>query len=1073
MRGMEEWLESIGLSEYLPRFQENAVDLTVVRDLSDADLKEIGIPLGPRRRLMRAINEMSDHSQAAAPSPQAREGAERRQLTVLFCDMVDSTALSVQLDPEDLRTIISSYHSTITKVIFDHSGVVARYMGDGLLAYFGYPEAHEDDAEQAVHAALGIIRAVELVKPQPVQVRVGIATGTVVIGDLLVGTSSQEQSVVGETPNLAARLQVMADPGTVLICNNTQHLVGGQFEFQAIGPSIVKGWSQPIRAWQVLRSAEAESRFRAQHQTTLPPPIGREEEIDVLLRRWRCAEQGDGRVIVLTGEPGIGKSHIAISLQDRLHPAENAIWRLYCSAHHSNSVLFPIVHLIERVAGFERGDLPAAKFAKLSTFTDSLAAGPEILAVVASLASLPRSVGYSLPEIGPQKHKERTLEALIGLFERQSLKQPHLMVFEDAHWIDPTSLELLSMLVDKVPDMSTMILITVRPEFVAPWPSHSHVTVMPLTRLSRRDGMALVARVTGGKELPEAVVSEIVARTDGIPLFVEELTKTILESGLLRDTGNRFELDHPLPSLAIPTTLQASLMARLDRLAPVREVAQIGAVVGRQFSYELLLAVAGLSERELEGALEQLVTSGLIFRRGDPPQSAYTFKHALVREAAYSGLLKSRRIQLHAAIADALERDFPEIVEAQPETLAHHLSEASLFDRARSYWLAAGRKAAEQSANIEAIAHLQRGLATFLERPVTPEDIQQEFDFRLALGPCLIATQGPASKDAIDTFVRCRELCDLLGDPPEYLQVMFWLTTASVMRGELPLARQMIEALLDRARSRGDRPALLNAIRGKAMILLFTGHLTEALRVVDEALEAFNASSEAQQIAARMAGQDAAVADLSLRSWALWLLGQTHEAVTSIEAAIDRATAIGHPHSLAYASYYASVLYALRDEPNAAMAHADRCVALSAQHGFRQWHGLAHAVHGISKAACEPETSALDEVGPALEQYRSAGYQLGITALYVLLAECLMQHQENERANEVIDSGLSIAQRNFERIFESELFRLKARVVLALGGPRSNDMAGPLLQRALDIATEQGALSLRARAAADMDPPGR
>ena len=485
-----------------------------------------------------------------------------------------------------------------------------------------------------------------------------------------------------------------------------------------------------------------ESRFEAQHQTRLTPLIGRDEEIDLLLRRWRRAAQGEGCVVVLTGDPGIGKSHIALALQERLQPSITL--RYFCSAHHTNSALFPFIGQLERAARFERGDSPAQKLAKLEALLAQSAADADHVAVLANLLSLPANDRYRLPELSPQNRKEKTLAALLAQLDGLAARQPVLMIFEDVHWIDPTSLELLTVTLERVPRLRVLLLITARPEFTPPWPGHAHVTTLPLTRLSRRDGAALIERVTAGKTLPEEVMNQILARTDGVPLFVEELTKTVLETGLLQERDGHYVLNRPLPSLAIPTTLHASLMARLDRLAPVREVAQIGAVVGREFSYELLNAVAGLPIEKLEEALGQLVRSELIFCRGEIPHAVYTFKHALVRDAAYSGLLKSRRAQLHAAIADAFEQQFPEIVEAQPETLAHHLTEAGLIEKAMGYWLQAGKNAAMRSANLEAIAHLQRGIEASGRLADGAEKDRLELDLQLALGPCLIATHGPA-----------------------------------------------------------------------------------------------------------------------------------------------------------------------------------------------------------------------------------------------------------------------------------------------------------------------------------------
>ena len=1074
MRSIAEWLASLGLGEYAERFVENAVDLSVIRDLTDQDLKELGVLLGHRRKILRATAGLRGAPPAGPPASSQttpRDNAERRQLTVMFCDLVGSTALSAQLDPEDMRKVIGAYYTCIAEVIDRHQGYIARHMGDGVLAYFGYPHAHEDDAEQAVRAGLMLIEAVSHLHGEidvALQLRIGIATGTVVVGDMIGDGTAQEQSVVGEAPNLAARLQTLAVPGTVVICANTRRLTGGHFHYSDLGPTALKGWAEPIPAWQVLGTSGVESRFAALHKASLTPLLGRDEEIELLSRRWRRAAMGEGRVVVLTGEPGIGKSHIALALEERIRGGPHITLRLFCSSHHTNSALFPFIGQLERAARFERGDSPADKLAKLEALLAPTGADTDRVALLANLLSLPADDRHVLPDLNPQKRKERTLAALLAQIESLAAQQPVLMIFEDAHWIDPTSLELLALAVERAPRLHLLLLITARPEFTPPWPGHAHVSTVPLTRLGKRDGAALIERVTGGKPLPEEVTSEILARTDGVPLFIEELTKTVLESGLLRERSSDYVLDRPLPPLAIPTTLNASLMARLDRLAPVRDVAQIGAVVGREFSYELLSAVAGLPREKLEEALSELVRSELVFCRGEVPEAVYAFKHVLVRDAAYSGLLKSRRAELHATIASAFERQFADVVEAQPETLAHHLTEAGLSGRAVGYWLQAGQKAAMRSANLEAVAHLQRGLECMGLFPDSAAKDRLELDLQVAMGPCLIATQGPASGRAMATFARARELCERLGDPPEYLQVMFWLATASVVRGELPQAREAVATLLELAEARGDRPALLNAMRGQAMILLFMGRAVEACHVSERAVEAFNASGEADRQAARAAGQDAGVAGLSLMSWALWILGHVDTAVARMTAALQRAETIDHPHTRAYACYYASVLHALRGEPDKSCEYAERCLALSEEHGFRQWRGLSRAVRGICKAVADPSSGVLEDVKSALNEYRGAGYQLGVTALDVLLCPAFLLRGQPEAALEVIEQGLAVIENNAERIFEAELYRLKARALLVHGGPDARTHAQSLLTQALTTAKDQHARSLELRAATDL-----
>jgi class 3 adenylate cyclase/tetratricopeptide (TPR) repeat protein len=1069
MSGIAEWLASIGLEEYAQRFTENAIDLSTVRDLTEQDLKELGVLLGHRRKMLRAIAELAGTGlakspMAAAPSP--KDDAGRRQLTVMFCDLVGSTALSARLDPEDLRAVIGAYHACIAEVIDRYGGNIARYMGDGVLAYFGYPQAHEDDAEQATHAGLALVEAVANLPLDKLQIRVGIATGTVIVGDLLGEGAAREQAVVGETPNLAARLQAFAEPGAVLISANTRRLTSGFFEYRDLGPVALKGWAEPTPAWQVLRASGVESRFEAAHKTKLPSLLGRDEEVELLLRRWGHATQVEGRVVMFTGEPGIGKSHIVLALDEWLQAEPHVTLRYFCSAHHINSVLFPFISQLERAAGFQRGDSGAQKLVKLEALLAQSAADADQVAVLSNLLSLPLGDRDRLQDLSPQKRKEKTFAAMLAQLDGLAARQPILMIFEDVHWIDPTSLELLGAMVERVPQLRTLLLMTARPEFTPPWASHAYMMTVPLTRLSRRDGAALVARVTGGKTLPKEVMDGILARTDGVPLFIEELTKTVLESELLQERDGHYVLERPLPPLAIPTTLHDSLMARLDRLAPVREIAQIGAVVGREFSYELLNAVAGMPIDKLEDALDELVRSELIFRRGEFPQAIFTFKHTLVRDAAYSSLLKSRRGHLHATIASALEQKFPEIVQTQPETLARHLMEAGLIEKAVGYWLQAGKNAAQRSANLEAVAHLERGIEAISRLPGGEDTDRSELDLQLILGPSLIATHGPAASKAVATFARARELCERLGQPPEYLQVMFWLATASVVRGELPQALEAIAGLPSAAEVRGNRSALLNGIRGQAMILMFMGRIVEAREALEHAVDVFNASEEADRTAARAAGQDAEVSMLALKAWVVWILGQVDEADSLMAAALKRADAVHHAHTHAYAWYYASVLHALRGEPAIAQSYAERCLAISEQHGFRQWLGLCRAIRGVCAAVLDASAGRLDEVKAALDEYQSAGYQLGVTAQFVLLCPALLLRNEPEAALEVIDQGLSIVSHNSERFFEAELYRLKARALLMRGAPDAQ--AASLLDQALRTARDQQARSLELRAATDL-----
>ena len=611
----------------------------------------------------------ADASSPAAPTvprlaPSARatpptSPAERRQLTIMFCDMVGSSTLSTRLDPEEQREVVGAFQAYCAGEIKSLGGIVAQYLGDGVLAYFGYPAAHEDDAERAVRAGLSTLAGIDDLKAAPgvtLQARIGIATGVVVVGDLVREGVTQEKAAVGETTNLAARLQSLAEPNTLLICPETHRLVGALFDYRDLGRQTLKGFANPVHVRLVTGASRVENRFEARRAEPAGPLLGREEELDLLARRWQQAKAREGRVVLITGEPGIGKSRLTRALLERLQAEPHTRLQYHCSPYHQDSALYPIVSQLTRAAGMEHEDTADQKLGKLEA---ALAPTPkdrnETLALLAPLLSITLGPEHVLPDISPQRRKELTFRALGGQLEALAAQQPVLMIVEDAHWIDPTSLEFFSRIIERIANLPVLLVITARPEFAAPWPGHTHVSTLTLNRLGRHEGEALILSITRGKALPPGVLSQIIAHTDGVPLFVEELTKTVLESGLLEDASDRYVLRGPLPALAIPSTLHASLLARLDRLAAVKDVAQTAAVIGREFSYALISAVAGLPEQDLQAALAQLVGAELVFQRGVPPDAKYLFKHALVQDAAYASLVRSRRQQLHADIGRALE----------------------------------------------------------------------------------------------------------------------------------------------------------------------------------------------------------------------------------------------------------------------------------------------------------------------------------------------------------------------------------------------------------------------------------
>ncbi len=731
--------------------------------MTTEDLKELGISsFGHRRRLFNAITALGgepptrDVTQSAtgatfAPTSPAPIGAERRQLTVMFCDLAGSTALSVRLDPEDLSKVIRSYQSCVASAIARFDGFIARYVGDGVLIYFGWPEARETDAERAIRGALAIIAAIAQspILSGRVRVRIGIATGLVVIGEPIGTGEARQQTAIGETPNLAARLQALAEPDTVVISASTRQQIGGLFETEDLGAQRLAGFGAPQHAWRVLGESGVVSRFEAL-RSKQTPLVGREEELDLLRRRWQQAKAGNGRLVLTLGEPGIGKSRLTAALSEQIGTEPHTRLRYFCSPHHQNSALYPVIVQLERAAGFERDDGPEAKLDKLETLLGPAAEIGDVSLLV-ELLSVPGGDRFAPLELSPQRKKERTFAALVRQLEGLARTQPVLIIFEDLHWIDPTSREFLDLVLARIDCLPVLLAATFRPEFQPPWVGQAHATVIALNRLGRDDGAVMVERLAGNAALlPPDVIAEIVERTDGVPLFVEEMTKAVLEAGAER--GGEIAASVPSAGLGVPATLQASLMARLDRLGPAAKgVAQIGAAIGREFSYELAASVGELAEERLQDALQRLVDAGLVFQRGTPPEAAYLFKHALVQDTAYSTLLRGPRRQLHARIAEALTAHYPELMDSQPELFAQHYAEAGLIEKSVAYWGKAGHGSAARSAMAEAAAQFQKGLDQLALLPDTPEHSGRSSNFgvpgrgvlgrqrlrRAGNGPCL------------------------------------------------------------------------------------------------------------------------------------------------------------------------------------------------------------------------------------------------------------------------------------------------------------------------------------------------
>jgi class 3 adenylate cyclase/predicted ATPase len=984
----------------------------------------------------------------------------------MFCDLVGSTALSARLDPEDLREIIAAYQKRVAEVVAGFGGFIARYMGDGVLVYFGYPQAHEDDAERAVRAGLGAIDAVGRldVKSVKLEARVGIATGLVVVGDALGEGSAQEQSVVGETPNLAARLQILAEPNAVVIAASTRRLVGDLFEYCDLGGVEVKGIAAPVPAWEVLRPSGVESRFEALHGSTLTRLVGREEEIDLLLRRWARAKAGEGQVVLVSGEPGIGKSRITAALEEHLRVEPHLQLRYFCSPYHQDSALFPLIDQLGRAAGFARDDPPAAKLKKFEVLLARVAPPEEDVALLADLLLLPASERHPLPDLSPQRKKDKTLEALIRRLEDLACQQSVLMVFEDAHWIDPTSRELLDLIIERVRTLPVLVMVTFRAEFQPHWIGQPQVTMLALGRLDRRDRTTLAGHIAGGKALPAEVVEQIADRTDGVPLFVEELTKSVLESGLLREEADRYVLDRALAPFAIPTTLHDSLVARLDRLAPVRPVAQTGAAIGREFSYALLHAVSRLDENELQAALARLVASELVFQRGPPPDAVYSFKHALVQDAAHETLLRSKRRELHARIAAVLEERFPEVADQQPELLAHHYTEAGSIEQAVVYWGKAGRQSAARSAMIEAEAQLRRGLLLISDLPDSPERKQRELDLQVTLASALMESKGHVHPEVAEVLGRAQSLIVETAATGTVLHfsVLYGLWVAQYLGGEPIVALEQAKEFLALARSQGQSGLLLVGHRLLGTALVLTGDYRTALSHLNSAVELYR-PEEHQELAFRF-GADIGITAQCVRAWALWHRGYPDQARRALDEGLHRARRSIHRHTLAYALIYKGLTAASARWAAETEAAANELVSHTREHGFALFLGYGLLLQAGALTLRGQGEAAVDRIHEAMAAMQATGMKRSDPIILGYLAEALALKGAVVEGLQTLAAALRTAETSGAHWADAELHRLRGILLGQLPSADWTEVEN-CFRTALTVAREQGTRGFELRAA--------
>ena len=1080
MSEISDWLDGMGLAQYVGAFEVNDIDMDLLRQVDDQMLKDIGVSsAGHRLRICNAIAKLSplvpldkNENVSRAATGAAEASAERRQVTVMFSDLVGSTALSARMDPEDLREVISAYQKCVAEIVRRFGGFVAKYMGDGVLVYFGYPQAHEDDAERAVLAGLELIAAVTGLKTRaPLQTRVGIATGLVVVGDLIGSGEAQERGIVGETPNLAARLQGAAEPNTVVIAESTRRLLGNLFELQDLGGKDLKGVAGPVRAWAALRTSSAEGRFEALHVSGLTALVGREEELELLLRRWSRAKSGEGQVVLLSGEAGIGKSRLTAALLERLADEPHTRLRYFCSPQHTDSAFYPIIGQAERAAGLAHDDKPQARLDKLDAMLAQTSTSIEDAALFADMMSLPNDGRYPALDLTPQQRRQRTLEALNSQMDALTHQNPVLMIVEDAHWSDPTSLEVFGRTVDQIKTLPGLLIVTFRPEFNAPWAGRSHVMSLALNRLGERETAAIIAGLVGNKELPAGVMADIVERTDGIPLFVEEMTKAVLEAeseGEARQTAGAV----PSPAMAVPASLHASLMARLDRLGPAKEVAQIGAAIGREFSHALLAAVVRKPETELGSALDGLIAAGLLFRQGVPPHATYLFKHALVQDAAYGTLLREPRRALHARIAETLENQFSEIAESRPELLARHYTEAGLIEKAVGLWGKAGQRSLARSALVEAAEQVTRALAQLATLPGTPALRREEIKLQAALITPLMYVKGyaaPETKAAVERAHLLIEQAEALGEPPEdpllLYSVLFGVWNAIFIEFNGPVVCEVAAQFLSLAEKQGATVPIMIGHRLMGASLLLTGDISESRAHYDRAIALYD-PAEHRLLATRFAA-DTRVALLAFRSFVLWLLGYPETALADAEQGLRHAREIGQAASLMFALGFASRSHIFCGNYAAAMAQCDELVALADEKGasFRKTVGMM--IQGSALALTGKAAAAVLMTTSGITAYRSTGATAWMPSYLSNLASAYAQLNQFDDAWRCIGEAMTRTETTKERWCEADIHRIAGEIALMSPKPDAAK-AEAYFERALAVARSQQAKSWELRAAMSM-----
>ena len=999
--------------------------------------------------------------------------AERRNLTMMFCDLVGSTAMSAQLDPEDLREVVRAYQKGSAEVIARFDGHIAQYLGDGILVYFGFPVAHEDDAWRALQSGLEIIAGMEMLNQSmtakygvTLAVRIGVHTGQVVIGEMGAG-NRHENLALGETPNIAARIQSLAEPNTVFASRATMQLVPGRFVVIPVDSPLMKGVAQPVEVSRVVEALSTPSWLDGTGTVERTALVGRKSEALLLQARWAQCHDGNGQAVVLTGEPGIGKSRLVGNVREHALASNALCIEWQCSAHHANNALYPVIRHVERVLCFERGDSHAVRFAKIEgalaryKFPNARSAP-----LLASLLSVTLPADLQVAPHNPQQDKQHTFELLTEWMAEDAGERSVLFVVEDLQWCDPSTVELLGLVIEQIPTSRTMALLTSRPEFQPPWPPSLHLSFLALDRLPRAQIETMIADLLGGASLPAEVVDQIIAKTDGIPLFVEELVKMLLGSDLLRPETNGYGLRGPLPPLAIPATLQDSLMARLDRLSSTRETVQLAAAIGREFSFELISAVSPLDEDTLRLALGQLVKAELIYRRGSSANSVYLFKHALILDAAYQSLLKSSRQVYHEKIAIALETQFATVRDTQPALLAHHWSEAGLTTKAIDYWQKAGQRAIERSANLEAINALSRGLALAESLPEGLLRIQQELSMRVTIGMALVATKGYAAADVERTYTRAHELSLQLEESAQVPNILWGLWVFYLTGGPLDMAIRIAGQYQAIAEKRQESALLLETCQLIGIPRFYMGEFAEAQPYLARGAALYDAKQH-HALVFEHGGADTGVAIMTHEALTAWALGFPGQARQKMDAAVVCARSLAHPFTLAFALYYNAWLHKLCGDEAALREATTSAIAICDKYGFPFW-GLSSAA--LRGSMCNEHASAEEGIAAmqsVLATYAAAGAELCRPALLCLLATALSATGHPEKGLAVLEDALVAMEKGQERWWQAEAHRLRGELLITLPGDHSAQ-ADAAFNEALAVATRQQSPAWALRAASSL-----